>query len=248
MSGTEERRVALVTGASGGIGRAICEELARSGCDIVLTGRRMEALEASAAVVRGLGRESLVVPAEVTVADQVDGVVRAALDKFRRLDILVNNAGVTRDALLVRMAEQEWDEVVNADLRGAFLFMRAVSRQMLRQRWGRVVNISSAVGLVGNVGQCNYAAAKAGLIGLTRSAARELAGRKVTVNAVAPGFVDTAMLDPYRDRMAALLERIPVGRLGRPEEVAGVVGWLASERAGYITGQVIVVDGGLTLS
>jgi 3-oxoacyl-[acyl-carrier protein] reductase len=248
MSGTEERRVALVTGASGGIGRAICEELARCGCDIVLTGRRMEALEASAAVVRGLGRESLVVPAEVTVADQVDGVVRAALDKFRRLDILVNNAGVTRDALLVRMAEQEWDEVVNADLRGAFLFMRAVSRQMLRQRWGRVVNISSAVGLVGNVGQCNYAAAKAGLIGLTRSAARELAGRKVTVNAVAPGFVDTAMLDPYRDRMAALLERIPVGRLGRPEEVAGVVGWLASERAGYITGQVIVVDGGLTLS
>ena len=245
---TSARRVALVTGASGGIGEAICRRLAGDGCDVVLTDRRLEALEVNAAAVRDLGTDSLVALADVRDAEAVTHVVEAALDKFGRLDILVNNAGVTRDSLLLRMSDAQWDEVIDVDLGAAFLFMRAASRQMVRQRWGRIISMSSVVGVVGNVGQCNYAAAKAGLFGLTRSAAKELAGRNITVNAVAPGFVDTAMIGPLRDRLEAMLERIPLGRLGQPEDVAGVVGWLASEAAAYVTGQVIVVDGGFTLS
>ena len=242
-------RVALVTGSSRGIGRAVALGLARQGAAVVVnyTGNAAAA-EETAAAVRGTGARAMVVRADVAVQEQVDSMVKSVLEEFGRLDILVNNAGVTRDNLLPRLREEDWDAVLNVNLKGAYNCSRAVMRPMLKAKWGRIINISSVVGLTGNPGQANYAASKAGLLGLTKSVARELGSRNITVNAVAPGYIETEMtaLLPNENKND-LLSRVALGRLGKPDEVASVVAFLAGEEAGYITGQVIVVDGGMVM-
>jgi len=241
-------QVAMVTGAGRGIGRAIALELASAGADLVLCARTPAQLEEVAGEVRTLGRQALVAPADVSKATDVESVVEQALGRFGRIDILVNNAGITRDSVLLRMKEEAWDEVMDINLRSAFLCTRAVSKGMLKQRSGRIVNITSVIGLMGNAGQANYAASKAGLVGFTRSVARELASRGVTVNAVAPGYIQTEMT---RDLPAKarewILERVPMGFLGEPEDVARVVRFLSAPQTRYVTGQVLNVDGGMVM-
>lgn len=242
-------RVALVTGGSGGIGRAIVRRLAAEGADVVLcVSKSIDAAEELAGELRGLGRRSLAARTDVCDADQVDSLVNATIQEFGRVDILVNNAGIVRDALVVRMKNADWDSVLDTNLKGAFHTIRAAARPMMKARYGRIVNISSVVGLIGNPGQANYVAAKAGLIGLTKSSARELASRGITVNAVAPGYIAAGMTDHLSEESReAFLSRIPVGRAGSPEDVASVVAFLSSEEAAYITGQVIGVDGGMAM-
>ena len=242
-------KAAVVTGGSRGIGRAVCLELAGRGADIVLCYAGDEqAAEQTRAGCEALGVRALAVRADVADAQQVQRLMDEAKAAFGRIDILVNNAGITRDGLLATMGDSAFDEVLRTNLRGAFLCCRAVCRTMLRQRSGRIVNISSVVGLRGNAGQTNYAASKAGLIGLSKSLARELAGRGITVNAVAPGLIETDMTRAMPEQArAALLGQIPAGRLGAPEEVARAVAFLASAEAGYITGQVLCVDGGMAM-
>lgn len=242
-------RVALVTGASRGIGRAVALELAEAGAHVVVNyaGSEGAALEV-AERIRAKGREALLVRANVASADDVEAMVKQVLDHFGRVDILVNNAGITRDNLVMRMKDEEWDEVLAVNLKGAFLCAKAVARPMMKQRYGRIVNISSVVALRGNAGQANYVAAKAGLIGLTKTLARELASRGITVNAVAPGFIVTDMTAKLGDDVReALLAQIPLGAFGRPEDVAKAVRFLASDDAAYITGQVLCVDGGMAM-
>jgi 3-oxoacyl-[acyl-carrier protein] reductase len=242
------QQTALVTGASRGIGRAIALALAGAGARVAVNYRADEAgAQETCAVVRREGGEALAVRADVGVAEEVAGMLGMVREHFGDIDILVNNAGNTRDGLLVRMDEKDWDDVLATHLKGAFLLSRAVVRQMMRRRSGRIVNIASVAGLVGNPGQTNYSAAKAGLIGFTRSLAREIASRQVTVNAVAPGLIATAMSDAIpEDARAALAQRVPLGRVGAPEDVAQAVLYLVSPAAAYVTGQVLVVDGGLS--
>lgn len=239
-------RTALVTGASQGIGEAIARQLATQGARLVLAARSVEKLENLAEELATGGAEAHALELDLAVAEEVSDRLQALPDDFSEIDILVNNAGITADNLFVRMKLEDWDRVIRVNLTGAFAMTRAVSRGMMRRRWGRIVSISSVVGLMGNAGQANYAAAKAGLVGFSKSLAREIAPRNVTVNVVAPGFIETAMTDqiPEKSRQE-LLGAIPLQRLGSVEDIAAAVGFLASERAGYITGHVLNVSGGL---
>ena len=242
-------KTAVVTGGSRGIGRAVCLELARGGANVVLCYAGNEAA-AQETVQRceELGASALAVRCDVADAGQVKALVDAAVSRFGAVHILVNNAGITRDNLLMLMKEEEFDDVINTNLKGAFLSMKAVARGMMKQKYGRIVNLSSVVGLRGNAGQMNYAASKAGVIGLTKSMAKELATRGITVNAVAPGFIETDMTAAMPEAAkAATLAAIPMARLGTAEDVAKTVAFLASEEAGYITGQVLAVDGGMAM-
>jgi 3-oxoacyl-[acyl-carrier protein] reductase len=239
-------QVALVTGASQGLGRAIAEALAASGASVALVARNAVKLAEVAAGIRGAGGTAREFPCDVAKGEEVARVVEQIVEGLGRLDILVNNAGVTRDTLLPRMSDEEWDEVLTTNLRAPFLFMRAASRPMMQQRYGRIINVASVSGLIGNPGQANYSASKAGLVGLTRTVAKELAGRKVTVNAVAPGFIAsdmTATLGPAL--LDEVKKRVPAKRLGEAWEIAEAVLFLAAPSSAYITGQVLVVDGGL---
>ncbi len=240
-------RVALVTGAGRGIGRAIAARLAALGAMVAVNSLNPAHAAAVVDEIKATGGQALAVPADVSQGAAVNRMVDGVLKAYGHLDILVNNAGVTSDQLLMRMTDAEWERVIAVDLQSVFLCSRAVLRPMLKGRWGRIINMASVVGLVGNPGQTNYAAAKAGIIGFTRALAKEVGTRSVTVNAVAPGFIATDMTagltEPQR---AELLARIPLGCLGQPEDVANLVGFLASEGARYITGQVIAVDGGMT--
>ena len=238
-------RTALVTGSTRGIGRAIAEALAGAGARVAVVGRdQAKAAEAAAAV--GAGAQGF--NADVGDPASIGAVVETVEKAFGQIDILVNNAGLTRDNILFRIKDDDWDTVLDANLRGAFLAIRATSRGMIKRRWGRIINIASIVGITGNKGQANYAASKAGLIGLTKSVAKELGSRNVLVNAVAPGFIETDMTAAMTpDARAALSGQIPLERLGSPRDIAGVVTFLASDYASYITGQTLVVDGGMVM-
>jgi 3-oxoacyl-[acyl-carrier protein] reductase len=241
-------QVAVVTGAGRGIGRAIALKLAAAGADIVCVSRTAENAQKTADEVRALGRNAWACPLDVADAAAVAGAAEKILADCGRVDVLVNNAGVTRDGLLMRLSEADWDTVLNTNLRGAFLMTRALHRPMLKQRSGRIINIASVVGLMGNAGQCNYAASKAGLIGFTKAAAREFASRGITVNAIAPGFIETDMTAALNETLRAeLLKRIPLGRFGQVEDVAAATLFLAGPSGAYITGQVLVVDGGMVM-
>lgn len=245
-------RVAVVTGAGRGgrgIGRGIAVALAAAGADVVITARTNIAdAEAVAAECIALGVKSMAVVADIVDEASVEALFKTTMESFGRVDILVNNAGITRDTLLLRMSVDQWDSVIDANLKGAFLCSRAASKIMLRQKSGRIVNIASVNGLRGSAGQTNYSASKAGLIGFSRSLAKELASRGITVNVVAPGFIDTQMTDSFEgDAREQLLKMIPLGRFGQAEDVGAAVAFLASNAASYITGQVLTVDGGLTV-
>ena len=242
-----ENQVAIVTGGSRGIGRAVCLELARRGAHVVLCyAGNTEAAQKTVEDCQALGGKALAVQAGVADEAAVQALVAQTLETFGRVDILVNSAGITRDGLAMRMSEADFDAVVDTNLKGTFLCMKAVIRPMMKQRYGRIVNLSSVVGLRGNAGQVNYAASKAGVIGMTKSLAQELAGRGITVNAVAPGFISTDMTAALPEAARqALLSSIPAGRPGAPEDVAQAVAFLASPEAAYITGQDLAVDGGM---
>ncbi|HEY8056236.1 MAG TPA: 3-oxoacyl-[acyl-carrier-protein] reductase [Terriglobales bacterium] len=249
MPETVTPHVALVTGASQGIGRAIALALAQDGATVVCAARNREKLQAVAAEITAAGGRALVLEMDMTSEESIKSGVKQVLAQFGKLDILVNNAGLTRDQLAMRMSRADWDVVIQTNLTAAFLLSQAVLPGMIRGRWGRMVNIASVVGLSGNPGQANYVASKAGLIGLTKSLALEVASRNITVNAVAPGFIATAMTAALPEAaQTKLLDRIPLGRIGSEAEVAAAVRFLASEAASYITGETLSVNGGLYLS
>lgn len=239
-------KVAIVTGASRGIGRVIAIALAGQGAKIVASARNAEALDALVAEIKALGGEALAVAGDVALEADANDLIGQAVATFGKVDILVNNAGITRDGLLLRMKNDDWDAVLDTNLKGAFLCTRAAAKFMSKQRSGRIINMSSVVGEMGNAGQANYCASKAGLLGLTKSVARELARRNVTVNAVTPGFIVTDMTEDMTDKAReAMTEQIPLGRLGESEDVANAVLFLASDQSAYITGQVLGVNGGM---
>jgi 3-oxoacyl-[acyl-carrier protein] reductase len=241
-------QIAVVTGAGRGIGRAIALKFVAEGADVVCVSRTAENSERVAEEIRALGRKAWAYAVDVSDGAAVNTAVESILAASGRVDILVNNAGVTRDGLLVRMSEADWDTVLDTNLKGAFLFTKALTRAFMKQRSGRIINIASIVGLIGNAGQCNYASSKAALIGFTKSAARELASRGVLVNAVAPGFVDTDMTSGLKEELKAdLLKSIPLGSFGQPEDIAQAALFLASPASRYITGQVLTVDGGMVM-
>ena len=241
-------KVAIVTGASRGIGKAAAMAIAQAGASVVINyARSSDAADAVVAAISEGGSEAIALQADVSKADQVDAMVKATMDKFGRIDVLVNNAGITRDTLLLRMKPEDWQAVIDLNLTGVFLCTRAVSKIMLKQRSGRIINISSVAGLMGNPGQANYSAATAGVIGFTKTVAKELAPRGVTANAVAPGFIATDMTEDLKNT-EEILKYIPLGRYGQPEEVAGLIRFLAADpAAAYITGQVMNVDGGMVM-
>lgn len=240
-------QVAIVTGASQGLGEAMAIALAANGATTICVARNAEKLAQTVATIQENGGQAEAISCDVKKGEDVDKLVEGVMEKHSRLDILVNNAGITRDTLLPRMGDAEWDDVIETNLRGAFLFARAASRIMMRSRYGRIINISSVSGLIGNAGQTNYSASKAGLIGMTRSLSRELAKRNVTVNAVAPGFIESEMTKTLGDALINEAKKhIPARRLGKPGEVASAVVFLASPAAAYITGCVLTVDGGMT--
>ncbi len=238
----------MVTGAGRGIGRAIALKFASAGADVVCVSRTQENSEKVAAEARALGRRAWALAVDVADAAAVAAAAETALKEAGKVDILVNNAGVTRDGLLMRMSDADWDAVINTNLKGAFNFTKALTRAFLKQRSGRIINVASVIGLIGNAGQANYAASKAGLIGFTKSVAKELASRGITANVLAPGFIATDMTAVLKDDMKAeILKQIPLGTLGEPEDIANAALFLASAEARYITGQVLAVDGGMVM-
>lgn len=242
-------KTAVVTGASRGIGRAVALELAEQGANVVVnySGSEAKAYEVVEAI-KEMGNEAIAVRCNVGNMEDVQAMMKEALTQFGTIDILVNNAGITRDNLLMRMKEDEWDDVININLKGVFNATKAVTRQMMKQRSGRIINIASIVGVMGNAGQANYVAAKAGVIGLTKSTARELASRNITVNAIAPGFITTDMTDKLTEEVKTeMLKQIPLARFGEAKDIASVVSFLASEKSAYITGQTLHVDGGMVM-
>ncbi|WP_302962517.1 3-oxoacyl-[acyl-carrier-protein] reductase [uncultured Adlercreutzia sp.] len=252
MTETQERRAAVVTGSTRGIGREIARELASAGMNVVVnssSAKSLPAAEALAAEIAGeFGVEAVAVAANVADEAEANALIDAAMEAFGRVDVLVNNAGITRDGLAARMSDADFDAVIDINLKGTFHCCRAAAKVMMKQRWGRIVNLSSVVGVYGNAGQVNYAASKAGVIGMTKTLAKELARRNITANAVAPGFIATDMTDALSDsQKEAIVGRIGSGRLGEPADIAHLVRFLASDEASYITGQVICVDGGMSL-
>lgn len=242
-------KTALVTGASRGIGKAIAFELANMGANVLINYNSNELLAKEVmARCKALGVNTAIYKADTSISKEVDQMFESAESDFENIDILVNNAGIVNDRLLLRMTEEQWDEVINVDLKGPFLCTKRAVKTMLKKRWGRIVNISSVVALGGSAGQTNYAAAKSGLSGLTKSAAQEFASRNITMNIVAPGFINTDITEGLSENLkTTILDRIPMGRSGKPEEVASLVGFLCSENSSYITGQLFCIDGGLTL-
>lgn len=243
-----DNKKAIVTGASRGLGRAMAVRLAKAGADVACISRSVESVAATVEEITALGRKSKGYAVDVTDGAAVESAVDAIAKEFGSIDILINNAGVTKDGLLMRMSTEDWDAVLNTNLKGAFHWTKPVGRIMAKQRSGKIINISSIIGLIGNAGQANYAASKAGLIGFSKSVAREFASRGVTCNVVCPGFIETDMTKVLSEEIKKkLLDRIPLQRFGQPEDVAGVVEFLCSPAAGYITGQVLTVDGGMVI-
>jgi 3-oxoacyl-[acyl-carrier protein] reductase len=239
-------RVALVTGAAQGIGKAVALLLALNGADVVVSDINLEKAEETAKEIQAIGRKAMAIKVDVANSDQVERMVETILQQFGQIDILINNAGITRDKLILRMTEEEWDAVLNINLKGTFNCTKAVVRYMSKQRWGKIVSIASVVGEMGNAGQANYAASKAGVIGFTKTIAREFAQRGINVNAIAPGYIETPMTEALPEKAKEELKRmIPMERLGKPEDVAEAVLFLVSEASSYITGQVLNVNGGI---
>ncbi len=248
MEITLKDKVGLVTGGARGIGKAICKKLASTGCNIAVVDIDIEGAKKTANELKEMGVEAIAIKADVSDFSSVEGAVKNCVDSLGKVDILVNNAGVTRDTLLIRMKPEDWDFVLNINLKGVFNFTKATIPYMMRQRYGKIINISSIIGLIGNAGQANYSASKAGVIGFTKSVAKELATRNITCNAIAPGFIETEMTKKIPEKLREeMLKMIPMKKYGQPEDVANAVLFLASPMADYITGQVIVVDGGMAM-